>query len=305
MNEDEGGGRFGFSALHVGSARVIMSTFIESSQLLDIARKAALTVGEPLRTAFRTPMDYEYKRDLHDIVTIHDRASEERIRSIIFSEIPDSTFVGEEGGKEGDGAVVWYVDPIDGTSNFASGIAHWCVSIAAAVEGELVAGVIFDPIARNLFSADLGGARLNDVPIMCRARVDEGKAVLLTGFPNARHVRDVGDRAFGAQAELLDSCHAVRNLGSGALHLAHLAAGWADATMGLSTNPWDVAAGILILRQAGGRFVGLENGRMLEPAFLAPDYFAHGREAAYPILERVIYALSAREAAPEQREIAG
>ena len=93
-----------------------MTTLAESSRLLDIARRAALSVEGQLLAAFRTAIDYECKRDFQDIVTPHDRAAEETIRKVILDALPQSTIVGEEGGRQGDGAVVWYVDPIDGTS---------------------------------------------------------------------------------------------------------------------------------------------------------------------------------------------
>ncbi|WP_244478778.1 MULTISPECIES: inositol monophosphatase family protein [unclassified Mesorhizobium] len=272
----------------------MMNSLPQSARLLDVATSAVLAVEVQLRSAFRSVMTHSAKRDFHDIVTEHDRASEERISEVIFKQVPDSTIIGEEGGSKGSGAVTWYVDPIDGTSNFARGIAQWCVSIAAAVEGEVVAGVVFEPAAGNLFSASLGGAWLNGAPIVASSFAQERQATLLTSFPNVRNINDLGAQAFDAQVELLRSFLAVRNLGSGALNLAYIAAGWSDATLGLSTNPWDVAAGTLILRQAGGAYRGLEAGRDISPAHLAPDYFAFGAGADYPVLERVARTLSAQ-----------
>lgn len=271
-----------------------MTLLPQSARLLEVAKTAALSVEGQLRAAFRSVMTHDTKRDFRDIVTEHDRASEERIASVIFREVPDSAMVGEEGGRRGGGSVVWYVDPIDGTSNFARGIAQWCVSIAAALDDEIVAGVVFDPMAGNLFSASLDGAWLNGRPIAARAFAEERQATLLTSFPNARNVRDLGGKAFDCQVDLLRSFMAVRNLGSGALNLAHVAAGWSDATLGLSTNPWDVAAGILILRQAGGVYRGFDAGMDSKPAHLAPDYCATGGGAGYPTLERVARTLSAQ-----------
>ncbi len=263
-----------------------------------------MSVEGQLLAAFRTAIDYECKRDFQDIVTPHDRAAEETIRKVILDALPQSAIVGEEGGRLGDGAVVWYVDPIDGTSNFARGIAQWCVSIAAAVNGVPVAGVVFEPVASNLFAADLRGAYLNGAAISAHACADETGAVLLTGFPNARHLRHMGSEALEGQAELLNEFLALRNLGSGALHLAHVAAGWADATLGFSTNPWDVAAGMLLVRKAGGRVVGLSAGTPSDAAFLAQDYFAVGGGARYPTLERIVHNLSARSVAMQRKETA-
>jgi len=240
----------------------------ESESLRKTAEEAALSVGPLLMAAFRSAMDLDFKRDLHDVVTIHDKASEERIASVILGAVPDSTLVGEEGGRRGAGRVHWYVDPIDGTSNFARGIALWCVSIAAVIEGRVVAGVIYNPVAGDVFSADLNGAWLNDQPLIARATGDELAATIVSSFPDSQDLKLFGTEALNVHATLLHDFQAVRNLGSGALNLAHVAAGWADATMGFATQPWDVAAGVLILEQAGG--------------------------TDYPTLRKVVESLSAR-----------
>jgi myo-inositol-1(or 4)-monophosphatase len=264
----------------------------ESARLLGIARRAALDVGGPLRAAFRSAMDLAYKRDFRDVVTIHDKRSEERIAAILRAEAPDSVIVGEEGGETGSGRLRWYVDPIDGTANFARGIAQWCVSIAAAAEDRLLAGVVYDPVADNLFAADLSGASLNGARLTARAFAEESRATLLSSFPKHRDIEALGGRAFDAQAELLGAFMTIRNLGSAALNLAHVAAGWSDATIGFDASPWDVAAGALILEQAGGRFAGYRRGGEFTPSFLAPDYLAIGYGGSYPTLERVMQGLS-------------
>ncbi len=266
----------------------------ESAWLLETAKSAALSVGDQLVAAFRTTMDKGFKRDWHDIVTVHDKASEQRISAVIRSMVADSTIVGEEGGKQGIGRVHWYVDPIDGTSNFSRGIALWCVSIAAVIEGRVVAGVIFNPVSGDLFSADLTGAWHNGRVLSATASDDEASATIVSSFPNARDLQLFGDEALTAHGTLLNAFQAVRNFGSAALCLAHVAAGWADATMGFSTSPWDVAAGILILEQAGGRYLGFTGGVAHAPGFLAPDFLAVGGEAVYPSLEGVVENLSTR-----------
>lgn len=266
----------------------------ESELLLETARSAALRVGDQLRGAFRTAMDLEFKRDVHDIVTVHDRASEATIVSVILAAIPDSAIVGEEGGARGTGRVHWYIDPIDGTSNFARGIALWCVSIAAAIEGRVVAGVIFDPVSDNVFTASLNGAWLNGRRLVARASTHEAGATMVSSFPAARDLQLFANEALIAHGTLLKSFQAVRNFGSAALCLAHLAAGWADATMGFSTSPWDVAAGILLLEQAGGTYRGYSNGAADSPSFLAPDFYGVGGGAIYPTLRDTVERLSGR-----------
>lgn len=264
----------------------------ESRRLRSTAMTAALSVRDQLVAAFRTTMQLDFKRDVHDIVTVHDKASERQIVSVILNAVPDSTIIGEEGGRNGSGRVSWYIDPIDGTSNFARGIALWCVSIAAAVDGRVVAGVVFNPVSGDLFSADLTGSWLGFRPLGSRAAGDELSATIVSSFPNARDLELFGTAALEAHGKLLRGFQAVRNFGSAALCLTHVAAGWADATMGFSTSPWDVAAGILILNQSGGTYLGYARGVIDSPDFLAPDFVAVGRGARYPTLLGVVQDLS-------------
>jgi myo-inositol-1(or 4)-monophosphatase len=265
----------------------------ESRRLRSTATAAALSVRDQLIAAFRTTMQLDFKRDVHDIVTVHDKASERQIVSMILDAVPDSTIIGEEGGRSGSGRVSWYIDPIDGTSNFARGIALWCVSIAAVVDGRVVAGVVFNPISGDLFSADLTGSWLGDRRLDTRAAGDELSATIVSSFPNSRDLQRFDTAALDAQGTLLVGFQAVRNFGSAALCLTHVAAGWADATMGFSTSPWDVAAGILILEQSGGTYLGYSRGVIDSPSFLAPDFVAVGGGAHYPTLLSVVEKLSA------------
>ncbi|KKB85941.1 inositol phosphatase [Devosia limi DSM 17137] len=261
-----------------------------SAALRAVAEEAARKVQAPLLAAFRSAMDIDYKVDLHDLVTVHDKQSEQTIRDLIFARVPDSTFMGEEGGSVGDGPVCWYVDPIDGTSNFARGIAFWCVSIAAVIDGEIVAGVIYDPVADNMFAADITGVWLNGAPLRSRAIAEETRATLITGYPVARDFRLDGKAEalehFGVLAETFST---LRRPGSAALSLAHVAAGWTDAAAGFGVNPWDVTAGVLILRQAGGSYRALTLGKVAPdtPDFFCPGYVATGEGADYPTLDSV------------------
>ncbi|REJ07238.1 inositol monophosphatase [Microbacterium bovistercoris] len=269
-------------------------TVVESQQLRRVAVQAALGVGDQLRDAFRAPMQRDFKRDAHDIVTVHDRAAEQSITAALLDDVPDAMIVGEEGGTRGSGRVQWHIDPIDGTSNFARGLAYWCVSIAAVADEQVVAGVVFDPMAQNVFSADLSGAWLGDAPLRSDAAPDEIDATLISSFPNPKDTWLFGETAYEAQSRLVASFGAVRNLGSGALNLAHVAAGWADATMGFYTNSWDIAAGGFILEQAGGSIRGLAAGADREPFHLAPDYYATGVGGDYPTLTSVMTDWSSR-----------
>jgi len=269
-----------------------MTTNAEASRLMAVAEDAARAVTPMLLAAFRTAMAVTTKRDAHDIVTAHDRASEVALSAHIRAAVPESTIIGEEGGRQGRGRVVWYVDPIDGTTNFARGLAQWCVSIGVEVDGRLVAGVVHAPALGETTTADLSGAWRNGVAITAAARPSEAEAVLLTSFPNARHFEEIGARAVAPHRELVERFLALRNLGSGAIHLAALAAGEADAMLGFCTHSWDIAGGLFILERAGGRFIGLTAGEEVAAAHRADDFFATGAGADYPTLERIARDLS-------------
>ncbi len=265
-------------------------------RLMKIAEGAARAAGVPLLAAFRSEMAVDYKRDLHDVVTIHDRQAEALIRDYIFAHEPNSAMLGEEGGQVGDGEIQWYVDPIDGTANFARGLAFWCISIAAVEDGAVVAGVVYDPVAGLLFSADIERSYLNGEVIASRAVADEARATLITGYPVSRDFRlDGRVVALARFGELVEAFSTVRRPGSAALSIAHVAAGFVDAAAGFGVNAWDVAAAILILNNAGGRYQPLSLGKVPEGAadYLCPGYLAYGRGGDYPTLNRVAAAISA------------
>ena len=266
-----------------------------STRLMEIAKSAALAVREPLLTAFRSDMAVDYKVDLHDIVTIHDKRAEATIRAFILEHEPNSAIMGEEGGQIGNGAIQWYVDPIDGTANFARGLAFWCVSIGAVIDGEVVAGAIYDPVADLMFAADLKASYLNGSLLCSRSVEDETRATLITGYPVSRDFRlDGREVALTNLGELVETFSTLRRPGSAALSIAHVAAGWADTAAGFGVNAWDVAAATLILKNAGGRYEPLTLGKVAKDSadFLCPGYIAAGEGAHYPTLTRVAHSIS-------------
>lgn len=276
------------------------------AHILHTAEAAARHVGPMLRRAFRSQMLVEFKADRHDPVTEHDRRAEEMIRDFVFREVPDSTFMGEEGGSIGQGAVQWYVDPIDGTSNFARGIAFWCVSVGAVIDGRIVAAAIYDPVADLMFTGGSSGARLNGRPIRATATPSEVRATLITGYPVARDLRlDGREVALARFGMLTETFATVRRTGSAALTLAHVAAGWTDAAAGFGINPWDVTAAILILRQAGGQYLPYPMGKVAPdaPSHLHPGYVAMGEGAVYPSLIRFATDVSHARASAINTEI--
>jgi myo-inositol-1(or 4)-monophosphatase len=268
----------------------------DSRRLRAIAEGAARSVQAQLHAAFRGDMIVGHKRDARDVVTEHDKNAEKVISAYIFAHEPDSQILGEEGGAVGEGRVSWFVDPIDGTSNFIDGIAFWCVSVAAAVDGEVVAAAILDPIADDMFSADLAGAWLNGEVLRSTAAASEAEATLITGYPNARELAAHGGVALTDFAELVLAFRAVRRPGSAALTLAHVAAGWADAAAGFNVNPWDVSAAELIVRQAGGSYLPLAVGQPQRPAhsYDHRGYVAVGGGASYPTLLSIARDIAAR-----------
>ncbi|GGQ26025.1 inositol phosphatase [Actinomadura coerulea] len=245
-----------------------------SRELAGIAELAARATGDRLRTAFRSRPEVDLKRDFHDPVTEHDRAAEETIRAVLAEHTPGSVVVGEEGGVGGgDGDLRWFVDPIDGTANFAVGLPFFCVSIGAALDGELVAGVVYDPVRDDMFTASLDGATCNGEPMRSRGATCDETAVLVTGYPNAREMHRRGEESLRRFGSLVNAFATVRRPGSAALTLAHVAAGWADVAYGTSVNAWDVAAAVLLVRQAGGTYLPL-NGEPGGHDWEAPGYLA-------------------------------
>ena len=258
----------------------------QAIELAEVCRGAATSVAAGLREVFRSNMDVEYKRDVHDQVTEHDRACEAAITDFLISRWPGARVVGEEFGAAGDGDVTFYIDPIDGTTNFVQGLAFFCTSVGAAVNGKLVAGAIYNPISDELFSADAEDAWLNGEKLVAKDALPAGAATLITGYPTAADFQADGELAGEIFADLVENFSSLRRTGSGALGLCHVAAGWTDAVLNASTSPWDVAAGIQILRNAGGFYQPLWYSRERGPIQDAPAYFATGPGGDYPALTR-------------------
>lgn len=273
-----------------------------AEQLRSIAEEAARGVGPMLRSAFRAGAEATEKKNAHDLVTEFDRASEAALAEHLFAACPDSRILGEEGGHQGSGRIEWIVDPIDGTSNFAHGVAFFCVSIAAALDGELLAGVVYDPIAELMFSANAEGAWLNGEPLAARAHADETRSSLMTDYPSAEAIALDGPAAVEAFGTLVTRYATVRRTVSGALALAHVAAGWTDVTFGFDTNPWDVAAGILLVRRSGGTYVPYRYDDEDRPVHEAPVYLAVGPGGAAGTSTRIVEELLAARRAVGHRK---
>lgn len=216
------------------------------------AVEAALDAGRLQRQFFRQQLVVEKKGPV-DLVTAADRAVERRFAALIAERFPDHGILGEEAGAVSATARCrWIIDPIDGTTNFAHGLALFCVSIALEVDGVVQVGVVYDPMAKELFTAERGeGARLNGAPLHVSSTALLADGVLCTGFPyKSQDGRARQVQLFGA---FLRTSRAVRRLGSAALDLSYVAAGRFDGFWEEDLHAWDIAAGMLIASEAGAR----------------------------------------------------
>ena len=212
-----------------------------------IAREA----GALLMHYFDQNIKIEYKGEA-DLVTIADRKSEALIRERLRSQFPGHDVVGEEEGFRDTGSDYrWYVDPLDGTTNFAHGFPVFCVSMGLQYKREMVAGVCYDPTRNELFAAEKGkGAYLNENPIRVSQIAKLAESLVATGFPS--HKRHKNPNIYFYHQITLRT-HGVRRAGSAALDLCSVACGRFDGFWEFNLNPWDTAAGVLIVEEAGGR----------------------------------------------------
>ena len=223
--------------------------------MLNFAIQAARDAGQILAERFGRAIQITHKGDI-DIVTEADLAAERLITERIRSYYPRHAILAEESGDTlaiGDqqSEYKWIIDPLDGTTNYAHGYPCFCVSIALEHQGQIEIGVIYDPIRDELFAAERGaGATLNGRSIRVSEVDDLNRAMLCTGFPY--DVRERGDFARHFSSFIMHA-QAVRRDGSAALDLAYVACGKFDGFWEEGLNPWDVAAGVLLIEEAGGR----------------------------------------------------
>ena len=212
----------------------------------DIAREA----GALLISHFGK-VEIEYKGEV-DLVTKADREAEKLIVERVRAAWPGHDITGEEGTRTQSGSDYrWYIDPLDGTTNFAHGYPVFCVSIAVEHKGDLLAGVIFDPTRNEVFSAEHGaGATLNGRAIHVSKTATLAEALVATGFPSHKRHKNPNIHFYH---QITLKSHGVRRAGSAALDLAYTACGRYDAYWEFKLNPWDTAAGVLLVREAGGR----------------------------------------------------
>lgn len=236
-----------------------MADRAEMERFLTAAREAAEGAGALLRGSWQEAKEVHYKSAI-DLVTTIDRQAEERIVRLLLGRFPDHSIVAEEktdiaGAKN----YRWIIDPLDGTTNFVHAYPHFSVSIALERDGEVVLGLVYDPLREEWFKAIRGeGASLNDKPIRTSGVAELGKSLLATGFPYDRRERIDFYLAF-VKAFILRS-QAIRRNGSAALDLCYLACGRVDGFWEFKLHAWDTAAASLIVREAGGKMSDFSGG---------------------------------------------
>lgn len=231
--------------------------------MLSIAIEAAKEAGKFLKYHVGKVKHIEMKQgEERNLVSEIDKGSEERIITIIRRHFPTHAILAEESGASATSSdYTWVIDPLDGTTNYLHGIPLFCVTIAIEYRGELVAGVVYDPNLDELFTAEKGsGAYLNGRRINVSSTSRLIDSLLVTGFPY--DIAQNPQNAIGHFVNFLVEARGIRRLGSAALDLSYVAAGRFDGFWEVNLNPWDMAAGLLFVREAGGRvtdFAGAES----------------------------------------------
>lgn len=226
---------------------------------LDTADEIAREAGALLHGYFERHIGFELKGEF-DLVTEADRASEKLVIERLQQHFPTHSIVAEEsGGHAGESAeYCWYVDPLDGTTNFAHGFPMYNVTLALEKAGEVVCGVIFDPERDEMFACERGaGSRMNGEPIHVSRVAKIEDALVATGFPSRKRHQNVNVHFYYQLAMIT---HGVRRAGAAALDLAYVACGRLDAFWEFGLNPWDMAAGVLLVNEAGGKSSDMHGG---------------------------------------------
>lgn len=229
-------------------------------EFLDIAMSAAKTAGGIQMEKLGKIEQVRHKGEA-DLVTEVDVLCEKKIKEIILSNYPHHQILAEESGGASKGKYRWIVDPLDGTTNYAHGYPFFCTSIALEIDGVIVVGVVYNPVSGELFSAVCGGgAFLNGKPIHVSTVSKLENAMAGTGFPYEREKR------LGQSLELfrrmIEPVQAIRRDGSAALNLCYVAVGRFDLFWELTLHPWDIAAGWLMIEEAGGKVTRIDGSPM-------------------------------------------
>lgn len=233
---------------------------LKTIELRELAIEAAVSAGNLLKEGWGKVQSIGRKRNFRELITEFDHRAEELIIKTIKAEYPDHSILAEERPMEiSNSAYKWIIDPLDGTTNYAHGYPLFCVSVALEHNKEIILGVVYNPVLNELFIAGKGqGATLNSQPIFVSATKALQESLLATGFPYQLEGIKENMRYFES---FIFKAQAVRRDGSAALDLCYLAMGRFDGFWELDLNPWDTAAGTLIVTEAGGRVTNLSGGR--------------------------------------------
>lgn len=250
---------------------------IPYSDLLEAARHMALEAGKLQLAYFRAGgLPTDTKTNESDIVTEADRASEAVILERLKRDFPDHAVLSEESGEAGcqDAEYRWVIDPLDGTTNFRSGLPYFSVSIAVQHMGHTVAGVVYAPYLGEMFCAVKGGgATLNGKPISPSAITSLNRAVLATGFPVDKDINP--DNNLDNVQRLLPSVRGLRRLGSAAMDICYTAAGFLEGYWEMNLHEWDVAAGLLVAKESGCETGEFREGRNLSILVATPALYEY------------------------------
>ncbi|HUI58981.1 MAG TPA: inositol monophosphatase family protein [Steroidobacteraceae bacterium] len=266
--------------------------------MVNVAVKAARRAGRIINQASGNldVLTVRHK-SLNDLVSEVDRASEEAIIDTLKSAYPDHAILAEESGATGDSEYVWVIDPLDGTTNFLHGFQTYCVSIALVHKGTLTHGVIYDPCRNDLYTASRGrGAFLNDKRLRVAKRDKLIDALVGTGFPF--RMFEHADAYVGMLKDLMAKTAGIRRPGAAALDLANVAAGRLDGFWEIGLSPWDMAAGCLMILEAGGLVGDIEgNERYLESGNIvagSPKIFGQLLQAIQPHIDGKLHQATRR-----------
>jgi myo-inositol-1(or 4)-monophosphatase len=232
--------------------------------MLNIALRAARKASELIERSLEhlDHIDVEQK-GLNDFVSEVDRKAEQEVIYTLKKAFPDHAFLGEESGLSGnpESDYRWIIDPLDGTTNFLHGIPHFSVSLACSFKGQLLHGVVLDPVKREEFTASRGkGAFLNGRRMRVSQRKDLNAALIGTGIPFSGFALEHIEPYLACLREIASQTAGIRRPGSAALDLAYVAAGRYDGFWEMNLKEWDVAAGIILIREAGGMISDFKGG---------------------------------------------
>ncbi|MBU0473853.1 MAG: inositol monophosphatase [Bacteroidetes bacterium] len=245
------------------------------NEIIEISREA----GEVIREGFGKKLTLEYKTNISDFVTNIDKASEQKIIDFIKKKYPKHNILAEESGAENfNSDYTWVIDPLDGTVNFAHGLPIFSVSIAILRKKEIIAGAIYDVMNNIMFSSEKGsGSFQNGKRIYVSENSDLDKSLLVTGFPY--NIKQNPDNAIEKFSRFVLNSRGVRRLGSAAIDLCYVANGTFDGFWEVNLHPWDMAAGMLLVKEAGGKITDFTNNKnsIFSKQLLATNGKVHDR----------------------------